>query len=323
MPSCHCLQMPNRRVQVPEAAIAQLRERIRGEVRAAEPMSKHTSYAIGGLADIYAIPQNVNDLAEVSAFARQNQMSLSVIGGGCNLLVSDAGYRGIVVDVTRGFRKILIDNDRVFVEAGVKISTFVKTCEDHRLSGVEQLAGIPGTVGGAVAMNAGAFGLETADHLRSVSILNPGGEVSRLKREDLKMQYRTSNLPPHSIVLDATFRLLKQPTADAIHSLGRAAVRMRKEKQPLEFRSLGSMFKNPPSGPTAGKLIDEANLKGTCRGGAQISEKHGNFIINKGSATAEDVRELLSIARNRVKAKYGVDLEPEVKLLGFDNGNTA
>jgi len=203
------------------------------------------------------------------------------------------------------------------------MSTFVKTCETHRLSGVEALAGIPGTVGGAIFMNAGAFAFETSDHLMEVSVLTSDCEVRHYSREEVNYEYRRSNLPPRSIVLDATFRLVRQPAADAIRALGRASIRLRKDKQPLEFRSLGSMFKNPANGPPAGKLIDEAGLKGASRGNAQIWAKHGNFIVNKGAASAADVRALLELAHKSVKEQLGIDLELEVKLLGFDNNGSA
>jgi len=290
----------------------------RGTIALSEPLSNHTYICIGGPADYYFEPVDREDAVAVITYLQRQDVQLTVIGRGSNLLVSDDGIRGAIVNLERGLKSIHIERAQVHAEAGITLLRFVEFCAQKGLRGVEMLAGIPGTIGGAVAMNAGAFGGEISDHLIDIEILR-NGFLLVLKKEQVGFGYRKTQLHPSDVVLSASFQL---PSGDPeeIIKLRNELILKRNRTQPTNLPNSGSMFKNP-SGIFAAKLIEDAGLKGTRWGNAQISEKHANFIVNLGGATANDIVHLLSIAKNTVHDLFGVTLELEVKLVGFPGTN--
>jgi UDP-N-acetylmuramate dehydrogenase len=288
----------------------------RGHIALSEPLSKYTSIRIGGPADYYLEPADKEDAVAIIAFLQQQQFPFMIIGRGSNLLVSDEGIRGAVINLETGLSAIRVEHDRVYADAGVSMARFVDFCVQRGYKGVEMLAGIPGTLGGALIMNAGAYGGEISDHLVDVELLR-GGTVLYLKKDEVGFAYRRSGLG-RDIILGASFRF---PTGEKeeIMAIRKELLLKRNRAQPLNFPNSGSMFKNPPDG-FAAKLIEEAGLKGARRGDAQVSEKHANFIINLGAATARDVLGLIELVRTTVLERFHVTLELEVKLLGFPQG---
>lgn len=287
----------------------------RGKIALQEPLSKYTSFRIGGPADIYLEPADKGDLVALIISLQQQQVPFTIIGKGSNMLVSDEGIRGAVINLEYGLSGIKVQDDIVMVEAGMAMARFVDFCVQRGLKGVEMLPGIPGTIGGAIMMNAGAYGGEISDHLVDVEVLR-AGEVVRVRKADAGFSYRRSGFQG-DVILGATFKL---PSGDKgeIMNLRRELLLKRNRAQPINMPNSGSMFKNP-EGTYAAKLIEEAGLKGTRRGNAQISEKHGNFIVNLGNACANDVLELIELARRTVLERTGISLELEVKLVGFSN----
>lgn len=285
----------------------------RGRLTLGEPLAKYTSFRIGGPADFYIEPADRDDLLDLIQYLGRENIPFVVLGCGSNVLVSDEGLRGVVINLEHGLNRIHIDDGIVNAEAGVRMGKFVDFCIQHGFGGVEMLAGIPGTIGGGVVMNAGAYGGEIANHFVSVEIIRDG-KVVELKKEECGFAYRRSNFS-RDIVLKARFRFSLGDKAEMIKQRRELLLR-RNLSQPLNLPNSGSVFKNP-AGQYAAKLIEECGLKGTRRGKAQISEKHGNFIVNHGGATAMNVIELIELARRTVRDKFGVTLEPEVKLLGF------
>jgi UDP-N-acetylmuramate dehydrogenase len=302
-------------VVVSEALAQELRGRVRGTVLAHEPMSRHTSLRIGGPADLFVMPEDAEDLAAVLAFARSAGLPVLVCGGGSNTLVRDGGIRGIVLHLT-AFQRLAREGVEVSAGAGVRVSRLLAFCSRVGLGGLEILSGVPGTVGGAVWGNAGAWGGAVADRLVRLRLLTRDGEELTLAREAVSFEYRHSGLPRGSVVMEATFGLEPGDPAAIRQQISRWLIQ-RNARQPVEFRSAGSIFKNPP-GNHAGRLVDLAGLKGTQVGGAKISEKHGNFFVNLGDARAADVLALVEMARARVKALTGNDLELEVRVVGED-----
>ncbi len=290
-----------------------VQEIFRGHVALHEPLKKYTSFRIGGPADYYLEPVGKDDLVRLVTYLQGQNFPFVIIGNGSNLLVSDEGIRGAVINLEKGLSNISSEGNVVAVEAGVRLPRFVDFCIQRGLKGVEMLPGIPGTVGGAVVMNAGAFGGEISDHLVEVEVLR-AGEILRVKKEDAGFSYRRSGFR-RDIVLSATFRLSQGDKAEMM-KVRRELLVKRNESQPLNMPNSGSVFKNP-EGSFAARLIEDAGLKGKRIGGAQISEKHGNFIVNVAKATAADVLALVRLARETVAQKFGVILELEVKLLGF------
>jgi len=285
----------------------------RGYIALNEPLKKYTSFRIGGPADYYLEPLNKEDLVSIVRYLQEQEIPFMMIGNGSNLLVSDDGVRGAVINVEKGLSNISADGNDVDVEAGVRLPRFVDFCIQRGLKGVEMLPGIPGTIGGAVVMNAGAYGGEISDHLVEVEVLR-AGKILQVKKEDAGFAYRRSAFR-RDIVLLATFRLSQGNKAELM-KMRRELLIKRNESQPLNMPNSGSIFKNPP-GTFAARLIEDAGLKGKKIGGAQIAEKHGNFIVNMGKATAADVLALIRLARETVAQKFGITLELEVKLLGF------
>ena len=284
------------------------------EVRINEPMMKHTSFRAGGAARWFAVPETAEELKAVLAACRKADTPWYVIGNGSNLLVSDKGFPGVIISTDK-FDRLEVNGTEISVGAGVMLSKLANTAYKAGLTGLEFAAGIPGTVGGACVMNAGAYGSEMINVLQSVTVLTPEGTVETLPAESLELGYRTSVIPKKGyLVLEAVMSLTEGNMEESKALMDDLAFR-RKDKQPLEFPSAGSTFKRP-AGHFAGKLIEDCGLKGFTVGGAQVSEKHAGFVINKGGATASDIYNLCKEVEKRVKAEFGVSLEMEVKLLG-------
>ena len=283
-----------------------------------EPMSKHTSYGIGGPARVYVTPKNKEDLVSILKFSKDNNIPSYFIGSGSNLLVSDDGIDGIVITLGKSFNKLEINKNNVFAETGVMLGKMVKECTKRNLSGLESLIGVPGTLGGALIMNAGAFGGEISNYLEYVSVITMSGDEKKYQQKDIKFNYRNSSFSDNEILINANFKFIfsdqKTVSKNKLKASGG-----RKSSQPLRFRSAGSVFKNPSEG-AAGYFIDKAGLKGTKSGDAEISNVHANFFVNHGTATAKDVVRLINIARKKVYKEFGVMLELEIKTLGFAQG---
>ncbi len=284
-------------------------------VQQEEPMKNHTTFRIGGPADYFVCPQNYGQTAEVVKLCREEKISGCIIGNGSNLLVSDEGYRGVIIQLYRNMSRIAVEGTQIRAQAGALLSQIGSRALEYGLTGMEFAAGIPGTAGGAVVMNAGAYGGEMKDILSEVTVLKRDGEILAIPADGLELGYRTSIIKKESyIVLEALFEL-KHGDVSAIRQRMEELKKLRCEKQPLEYPSAGSTFKRP-QGYYAGKLIMDAGLRGYRVGGAMISEKHCGFVVNVQDATACDVRTLMEYVRKEVKAQFGVELEPEVKFLG-------
>ncbi|MFL3052530.1 MAG: UDP-N-acetylmuramate dehydrogenase [Candidatus Neomarinimicrobiota bacterium] len=280
-----------------------------------EPMSKHTSYGIGGPARAYITPKNKEDLVSILKFSKDNNIPSYFIGSGSNLLVSDEGIDGIVITLGKSFNKLEINKNNVFAETGVMLGRMVKECAKRNLSGIESLIGVPGTLGGALIMNAGAFGGEISNYLEYVSVITMSGDEKKYQQKDIKFNYRNSSFSDNEILINANFKFILSDQKTVSKNKLKASGG-RKSSQPLRFRSAGSVFKNPSEG-AAGYFIDKAGLKGTKSGDAEISSVHANFFVNHGRATAKDVIRLINIARKKVYKEFGVMLELEIKTLGF------
>ena len=279
-----------------------------------EPMSRHTTFRIGGPADYFVCPDRVQ-IAEVLAVAKKCGMAITVIGNGSNLLVGDKGIRGLVVEIGSAMNQIMVDKNHITAGAGALLSQVAAKAAAAELGGMEFAAGIPGSVGGAVTMNAGAYGGEMKDILRTVTVLTPEGELKTLDVSEMDLSYRHSCVPEQQyIVLEAEIELGYKPEEE-IRAQMEELRNKRIEKQPLEYPSAGSTFKRP-EGYFAGKLIMDAGLRGYRVGDAQVSEKHCGFVINRKNASAQEVRQLMQDVQDKVKAQFGVMLEPEVKMLG-------
>jgi len=298
-----------------ESLAERLQAEMRGAVSAGVPLAAYTSFRIGGPATLLAIPADREDLKVALAFAGRVGLPVYVLGGGSNTLVRDGGLRGMAIHLN-AFQVLERQADVVTAGAGVRVSRLLAFCCRQGLSGLEILSGVPGTVGGAVWGNAGAWGGATADALATVELMTAAGEDRLLPRWDIPYRYRASGLPPGSVVVQATFALTPGEPAAIRRSISGYLVR-RNASQPVEFRSAGSIFKNPP-GEYAGRLVERAGLKGTRIGNAMISAKHGNYIVNLGGARAADVLALVALARERVRNAAGVDLELEIKVVGED-----
>lgn len=280
-----------------------------------EPMSKHTTFRVGGPADYFVMPKCAEEVQKTVALCRQFDMPYYVIGNGSNLLVSDKGYRGVVLQIYKEMNQIQVVGTTIRAQAGALLSKVGSVALEAELTGFEFAAGIPGTVGGAVVMNAGAYGGEMKDILKSATVLSLDGRVCTLYNSELELGYRTSVIAKKEyIVLEAIYAL-QVGDEESIRGKMDELKGQRVTKQPLEFPSAGSTFKRP-EGYFAGKLIQDAGLRGFQVGGAQVSEKHCGFVINTGNATASDVKALIEAVSDRVLEKFGVQLETEVKMLG-------
>lgn len=280
-----------------------------------EPMKRHTTFRIGGPAEVFVMPGNLEEVQRILEICRTEDLPYFILGNGSNLLVSDKGYQGVVVQLYRNFGQIRVEDSRIHAQAGALLSGIAAAAREASLTGFEFAGGIPGTLGGAVVMNAGAYGGEMKDVLKEVTVLTPEGGVLTLQADELHMGYRTSVIKEAGyIVLEAVISLEKGDQEE-IRSRMQELAGMRTSKQPLSYPSAGSTFKRP-EGYFAGKLIMDSGLRGYQVGGAQVSEKHCGFVINTGNATAKDVTTLMSDVQRIVMEKFGVKLEPEVKFLG-------
>ena len=280
-----------------------------------EAMSQHTTFKIGGPADYFLMPDKGEDVGRVIKICKEKEIPYFILGNGSNLLVGDGGYRGAVIQIYRNMSSVTVEGNEITAQAGALLSAVAAAAKNASLTGFEFAGGIPGTIGGAVVMNAGAYGGEMKDVLTEVTVMNAEGDIFTLPTEELELGYRTSIIKTAGyIVLEAKIRL-KEGDPEVIRETMKDLTIRRTTKQPLEYPSAGSTFKRP-EGYFAGKLIMDSGLAGYQVGGAQVSEKHCGFVINAGDATARDVRTLMDNVRDIVYKKYGVTLEPEVKFLG-------
>lgn len=280
-----------------------------------EPMKYHTTFRIGGPADYFVMPGTKEEVRKITELCRAEQMPYYIVGNGSNLLVSDKGYHGVVIQIFKEMSRVEVKGFMITAQAGATLAKVAKAALDAGLTGFEFAAGIPGTLGGACVMNAGAYGGEMKDVLYEVTVLTNEGGIRVIPKEQLEMGYRTSVIAKEGYtVLEAVVKLESDAKED-IRARMEDLRERRTTKQPLEYPSAGSTFKRP-EGYFAGKLIQDTGLGGFRVGGAQISEKHCGFVINSQDATAADVDELMKQVSGKVKEKFGVTLEPEVKRLG-------
>lgn len=284
-------------------------------VFSSEPMKKHTSFRIGGPADYFVMPKSYEEVAEAIAVCKEEQVPYSIVGNGSNLLVSDAGYRGVVIQIFREMSEVQVEGNCIRAQAGASLAKIAAAALDAELAGFEFAAGIPGTLGGACVMNAGAYGGEMKDVLVNVTVLDESDKVVKLEKEDLELGYRTSIIARKGYIVLGAELELKHGSPDEIRGLMNELKEKRISKQPLEYPSAGSTFKRP-EGHFAGKLIQDAGLRGFRVGDAMVSKKHCGFVINTGEATAAEVDSLMKQVSERVQEQFGVTLEPEVKRLG-------
>ena len=285
-----------------------------GKSQRGVPMSEITSFRIGGPADLVLFPRDRQDLQIVMALFRDRCMPVLLLGNGTNLLVADNGIREPLINLSHGCQEISKRGAKVIAGAGVGLPQLLNFCATHALTGLEALAGIPGTVGGGIRMNAGSWGMEIGDHLSSLLVMDHAGETRQVTREQVAFGYRGISLPFDGIILQGEFSLRKGKR-DEIQMQTAEFLRKKKETQPLAQPSAGSIFKNPPDMP-AGRLIEELGLKGTRRGDAMISPLHANFIVNMGAAQAQDVLALIELVRKRVYQEKRIELELEVLIIG-------
>lgn len=282
-----------------------------------EPMSKHISFRVGGPADILVKPKTEDEIKNIVAFAKKENIPYLIIGNGSNLLIKDGGIRGIVIKIAENFNEFNIEGKNVVAQSGAMLSFMGKAIMRNNLSGFEFAAGIPGTLGGAIAMNAGAYGGEMKDIVKSVRLIDSKGNIVELSNEEMEFAYRKSLLSKEEyIVLSATIEL-QEGNYDEIKDIMKDLTSKRVTKQPLNLPSAGSTFKRP-EGHFAAKLIEDSGLKGLTLRGAQVSDKHCGFVVNLGEAKAKDILDLIYVVKSTVYSKFGVMLEEEVKILGED-----
>lgn len=297
------------------AAIAEeLQGLVKRPVRVNEPMSRHTTFRVGGPADYFVEVESVSQLSSVIRYAISRNLPCMTLGSGSNLLVRDGGLRGIVLSLAGEFKNIQLTRLGARAGSGARLSLLVKKCAEAGLSGMEILAGIPGTVGGALIMNAGTRLGEIKDILENVSFVLSDGRPKTLNRKDISFDYRKSLFPEGSILVEAAFGLKPQAPSVIMNRI-RQALQRREKTQPVSERNPGCIFKNPP-GDSAGRLIEQAGLKGRRVGAAEISRVHANFINNLGRARARDVLSLIEEIRREILQRFGVRLEMEVKVIG-------
>ncbi|EQB86505.1 UDP-N-acetylmuramate dehydrogenase [Clostridium punense] len=282
-----------------------------------EPMKNHTSFKVGGPADVLVYPTNYDMITQVIKLCKESNVNYFILGNGSNLLVKDGGIRGVVIKFAK-LNKITIDGDKIIAESGAKLNDVSAAALKSSLTGFEFACGIPGSIGGATTMNAGAYDGEMSKVLHSALVIDNKGEIRSLSKEELELSYRMSAILKYGyIVLQVTLKLVPGDK-DKIKARIDELTQKRTDKQPLEYASAGSTFKRP-EGYFAGKLIQDAGLKGFNVGAAEVSEKHSGFLINKGGASAKDVLELISLVQTKVHEKFGVELHTEVRIIGEDN----
>lgn len=289
--------------------------KLASSVKFDEPMRLHTTFKIGGPADVFVEVQNTEEIISLIEYCKQNSIPYMIMGNGSNMLVGDKGIRGVVIQVGKAMNNITIDGEKVTAQAGVLMSTLANAILKAELSGFETLSGIPGTLGGGIYMNAGAYGGELKDVIDTVTYIDESGEIITKPNEELDLSYRHSMFETGKYVILSAALKLKKGSYDEIKAAMQEYNKRRSDKQPLSMPSAGSTFKRP-EGYFAGKLIQDSGLVGYSVGGAQVSEKHAGFVVNKGGATAADVLALIKHIQDTVEEKFGVCLEPEVRLIG-------
>jgi len=299
-------------------SLVDIKKFLRGEIAVDEPMSKHNWMKVGGPADFFIEPADKEDLLAILTYFNERKYPWMILGRGSNVLISDEGIRGAVINLEKALTKVFMKNGFVVAEAGVRLTEFVDYCIENGLEGVENLSGIPGSVGGAVVMNAGAYGSEISNHLVKVEIFRDD-KLCELPVSECGFGYRSSGFTAKDVILSATFDLPKGDK-EKLMTKRREIIQKRNEKQPLNYPNLGSIFKNPTNS-YAVKLIEQAGLKGKRVGNAQVSEKHANFIVNLGGAKAQDIVKLIDLVKRTVYQNSGVMLELEIKMVGFSNSN--
>ena len=286
------------------------------EVKINALMKEHINFEVGGPADILLIPSKVEQIIESIKICKENNLPYFVMGNGSNLLVKDGGIRGVVIKLT-GLTNLEVNEEEIKADCGVMLKELSDKALENSLTGLEFACGIPGSVGGAVFMNAGAYNGEIKNVIKEAEVITSSGEIITLSKDELELGYRTSKvMKDNSIVINATFKLEKgnkEEIKETIDDL----TQKREEKQPLEYPSAGSTFKRP-EGYFAGKLIQDSGLKGYSIGGAAVSSKHSGFVINKGNATAKDILDLIAYIQEKVKKQFGVELHTEVRIIGED-----
>lgn len=287
---------------------------IRGGVRFKEPLAFHTSLRLGGPADIFVIPQDVDDIRHAVSFAEKECLPVEVIGGGNNLLVKDRGVRGVVLKLEGCLGRVEFHGEEAVAGAGAGLSALIREAMSLSLGGIECLVGIPATIGGALSMNAGTPDGAIGDFVSAVYFLHPDGTLGELKPGATTFGYRLFSFPSGAILVGARLRLHRRPQAEIQKEI-KQRLKHKKTTQPLALASAGCVWKNP-SGDHAGRLIEKVGLKGKRLNGAEVSAKHANFIVNRGGATAADVLALMQLMRERVSAQFGITLEPEIRIIG-------
>ena len=280
-----------------------------------EPMKAHTTFRIGGNADCFISARSIDEVKNVLAYAKENDIPLLVMGNGSNMLISDKGIRGIVLRVSKEMNECTIDGCTVTAQAGILLSSLASKIQKAGLSGFEPLSGIPGTLGGGIYMNAGAYDGELKNLIKDVTFITRDGKIFTLPVHELDFGYRHSIFEDNGAVILSATLVLEKGNPDEIKARMSDYTQRRNDKQPINMPSAGSAFKRP-QGYFAGKLIQDSNLKGYSIGGAQISEKHSGFIVNTGDATASDVLSLIAHVQDTVMKNFGVHLEPEIRLIG-------
>ena len=286
---------------------------IRGEVRFKEPLSFHTSLRIGGPADIFVVPQDTEDIRHALMFADREQLPVAVVGGGNNLLVRDRGIRGVVLKLEGCLGRAEIHGEEAVAGAGVSLSALIREAAALNLGGIECLVGIPATIGGALAMNAGSADGWIGDFVSAVYFLHPDGSFGEFKPSGA-FGYRSFHAPAGAVLVGCRLRLQRRPLVDIQKDI-KVRLKQKKSTQPLALASAGFVWKNPP-GEVATRLIEKAGLRGKRLNGAEISAKHANFIVNRGGACSADILGLMDLTRDRVHSHFGVTLEPEIRVLG-------
>jgi UDP-N-acetylmuramate dehydrogenase len=295
---------------------------VAGNVKFDEPMCNHASMGVGGPADVLAYPGSPEEMGHLLAFLTEQRIPFFPAGNWTNLIVRDGGYRGVVVSLKK-LRMVCLEGDDpsgfryIRAQSGAGLADLVALSIEAGLTGLEFSAGIPGSVGGAVKMNAGAYGHEMKDVIATVSLVETSGNLRIYDRDDLAFHYRCLDIPAGSVIVEATYRL-QSGDRETVREKVREILAKRKGKHPLAYRNAGSIFKNPKGQP-AGRIIEEAGLKGLQVGGAMVSEMHGNFIVNLGTARAKDVTTLITMIQETVQARKGILLEPEVVIVGEDS----
>jgi len=284
-----------------------------------EPLASHATYRVGGPADVFVVPETLDDLEAIVRKCVRENIPFFVLGEGANVLIHDEGFRGVVISLDKCCHQLFHKENLLYAGAGVKVRELVEYCEKHALGGLDFLSGIPGTVGGALIMNAGAFVGEIGERVIRIDALDEQGRRIQISREEAGFGYRRADGLGSKVLLGCWLGV-EPADANTLRAARENYLQRRAEKQPLDYPSCGSVFKRPP-GDYAGRLIEAAGCKGLKIGGAIVSEKHANFILNLGNATADDIFQLIQAVQKKVYQKFGIWLEPEVKFIGFSDSD--